>query len=164
MGKSLAETVRLIGNEVDEKTGRTRLETLVRSLYAKAIRGKVQPAELLFSRGWGRALSFTELNELIENGQMVLMDMMEDLTDEELERLRENIELLSRADPAEVERLLSGDRSGLIGPAFTTSVGHSSASADARREVGGISEQASPLRPADAAGVQQGGASEEVAN
>ncbi len=58
VGKSLAEVVRRIGEEPLTVGGQqwTRLEAVIRRLYQDAIAGKERSAELLFDRGFGRAV------------------------------------------------------------------------------------------------------------
>ena len=51
----LANMIRDIGEEViDPKLGWTRVEALIRRLYNEAMAGKIQAAELLLDRGWGK--------------------------------------------------------------------------------------------------------------
>jgi hypothetical protein len=53
----LAEAVRAVGDEVVEKgkyKGKTRLEALIRSLYAHGTKGNARSAVLLAERGWGK--------------------------------------------------------------------------------------------------------------
>jgi len=51
----LANLIRDIGEEViDPNLGWTRVEALIRRLYNEAMAGKIQAAELLLDRGWGK--------------------------------------------------------------------------------------------------------------
>ena len=55
VGKTLAEAVRMVGEEKDEETGRTLLQAVIRRLFKDA-RGKggERAAALLFERGFGK--------------------------------------------------------------------------------------------------------------
>lgn len=56
LNQSLAERIRIVGFEmVDGKSDCRRIEKVIRSLYASAMKGSIQAAALLFLRGWGRA-------------------------------------------------------------------------------------------------------------
>ena len=55
LARTLAQLVRDVGEEiVDHGRGWTRLEAMIRRLYADALGGKNHAAELLLDRGWGR--------------------------------------------------------------------------------------------------------------
>ena len=54
VGKSIAELVRTIGNEVlDEQRNWTRIDVLLRKLYQDANNGKHAAAQIILDRGWG---------------------------------------------------------------------------------------------------------------
>ena len=56
VGKSIAELVRSIGNEVlDEQRNWTRIDVLLRKLYQDANNGKHAAAQIILDRGWGKA-------------------------------------------------------------------------------------------------------------
>lgn len=70
--KSLAEMVRAIGAEVvDEASGMTRLDLLVRRIYSDAIAGKTAAAEVILERGWGKVPTPVELDISGEVHQLV---------------------------------------------------------------------------------------------
>lgn len=53
--RRLQGLIREIGDEqVSEQLTWTRIEAVVRSLYAESLKGKVPAMQLLFERGWGR--------------------------------------------------------------------------------------------------------------
>lgn len=57
VGKSLAEVIRRVGDEIDERKRMTRIEISVRALFTAAGRKNmvgVKAAQLLFERGWGK--------------------------------------------------------------------------------------------------------------
>lgn len=84
---TLSDTVRRIGNEIDEKTGLTRLESLLRRLYQDARNGKVAAAALILERGWGKTPIFMELNwreearQLIASGRLTLAGLKAEFGD-----------------------------------------------------------------------------------
>jgi len=52
---TIGQHVRDIGDEViDERTQWTRIDAVIRRLYADAISGKHQHAEIILERGWGK--------------------------------------------------------------------------------------------------------------
>lgn len=51
----LSKIIRDVGAEiVDPELGLTRIQAVVRSLYADAVAGKTAAAEILLERGWGK--------------------------------------------------------------------------------------------------------------
>jgi hypothetical protein len=59
VGKSLAEAVRRVGEELIDRgkfKGQTRLEALIRSQYQQAIKGNPRAAALIADRGWGKPM------------------------------------------------------------------------------------------------------------
>ncbi len=60
---SLADAVRRVGGEAaGDEDEQTRLEQLVRALFAQAANGKIQAAALLLERGWGKPPPALDLN------------------------------------------------------------------------------------------------------
>lgn len=75
----LSSMIREIGNEPIEGLGRdgkpigwTRLEGVVRALYADAMSGKTAAAELLLERGWGKIPTPVEVDVRTQVQQMVV--------------------------------------------------------------------------------------------
>lgn len=65
VGKSLAEIVRRVGAEPDERKHVARVELVVRNLWIAAAKKNmigVKSAQLLFDRGWGKAPQPLELS------------------------------------------------------------------------------------------------------
>lgn len=59
----LQELIQQIGSEqIDPQTGWTRIEAVVRKVYAEAMHGKINAMELLFNRGWGRVAMPVKIN------------------------------------------------------------------------------------------------------
>lgn len=59
----LQELIQQIGSEqIDPQTGWTRIEAVVRKVYAEAMHGKINAMELLFNRGWGRVPMPVKIN------------------------------------------------------------------------------------------------------
>lgn len=81
----LGELIRSIGAEtIDPRTGWTRVEVLVRSLYAKAMSGDVAAAREILDRGWGRVPTPVELDltgqmqQLINESGLSTQDVAKD--------------------------------------------------------------------------------------
>lgn len=74
LNSTVSRVIREIGEEQIEGSGRdwTRLEALVRSLYADALSGKTAAAELLLERGWGKVPTPIEINVEQQIQKMVL--------------------------------------------------------------------------------------------
>lgn len=70
LGITLAQHVRDIGSEViDAATGWTRLDAMLRRLYADAMSGKAQAADILLERGWGKVMQPVEVDWRVEARQ-----------------------------------------------------------------------------------------------
>ena len=64
---TLAQHVRDIGSEViDAATGWTRLDAMIRRLFADAMGGKTQAAEIILERGWGKVMQPVEVDWRVE--------------------------------------------------------------------------------------------------
>lgn len=64
VGKTLAEAVRMVGEENDEETGRTRLQAVIRRLFKDAkLKGGERAAALLFERGFGKVTQPMDIDE-----------------------------------------------------------------------------------------------------
>jgi hypothetical protein len=64
---TLAQHVRDIGSEViDAATGWTRLDAMIRRLFADAMGGKTQAAEIILERGWGKVMLPVEVDWRVE--------------------------------------------------------------------------------------------------
>jgi hypothetical protein len=74
--------VRRVAQEVaDDESGETRLEQLVRALFAQAASGKTQPAALLLERGWGKpppALDLDLREQLLKRAKELEIDWQSD--------------------------------------------------------------------------------------
>jgi hypothetical protein len=74
---SLANHVRLIGQEEIEVNGKngvekwTRIDAVVRRMYADAIGGKTAAQELIFERGWGKVAAPVQIDLKAEFTQIV---------------------------------------------------------------------------------------------
>jgi len=58
VGKSLAEAVRRVGDEVVDRgkyKGQPRVDVLIRALFAQGTKGNARAAAVLLDRGWGKA-------------------------------------------------------------------------------------------------------------
>lgn len=70
--KILSQLIRDIGNEViDPALKWTRVETVIRSLYVKAMKGDVAAAREILDRGWGRVPLPVELDSSSEVRQLL---------------------------------------------------------------------------------------------
>ncbi len=78
VGRSLAEMVRRVAQETaDDESGETRLEQLVRALFAQAASGKAPAAALLLERGWGKtppALDLDLREQLLQRAKELEID------------------------------------------------------------------------------------------
>lgn len=81
----LAELIQSIGNEtIDPTQGWTRIEAVIRRVYADALSGKTAAQDLLFNRGWGRVpLPMkidvrAELTAVLEQSGLTLEDAAND--------------------------------------------------------------------------------------
>lgn len=69
----LQRYIREIGEEViDPQSGWTRIGAVIRRLYADALQGKTQAADLLFERGWGKAVQPVQLDVEAEARQLII--------------------------------------------------------------------------------------------
>ena len=82
---TIGQHVRDIGDEViDERTQWTRIDAVIRRLYADAISGKHQHAEIILERGWGKVpqpvqLDVTEeLRRLMQEANLTPTDIATD--------------------------------------------------------------------------------------
>lgn len=73
-GRLIAERIRVLADEVIGEGGNktTRLDALLRRLFAEAIGGKISAAELLLDRGYGRVPATVELDIQSEVRQIVM--------------------------------------------------------------------------------------------
>lgn len=83
--RALAQMVREIGEEVlDEVTGMTRIQALIRTIYADGIAGKTDAAKVILERGWGKVPTpvkidlRSEIEALLEEAGLTLTEASAD--------------------------------------------------------------------------------------
>jgi hypothetical protein len=85
---SVAGLVRKMGEEIDEETGLSKLELLIRNLYQTAIAGRERSAEILLDRGWGKPVEHVITSETkLDEEQLEKIFSKEELQ-EYVERIR----------------------------------------------------------------------------
>lgn len=104
LGKSLAQLVRDVGAEEisvkEAKIKMTRLEATVRRAWVDAMAGNRDARQFVFERGWGKALQPVVVDDSRESLASYLDSIMGSLSDETLERMVQEAELVLEQEVA----------------------------------------------------------------